>query len=652
MVPDPHTPETAALRQREDEARQASQERYRLMVEQSGLGVGYYSLDGSVLHLNRQALRELGGKADDYVGKSIIEVFGSPEGSEYLRRLRSVASSPYSCEFEDQVTLPTGRKWFLSSYARVANDAGDILGVQIVSRDITQRKRAEGIVNVRDELKRVLDLVPDMICTASPDGRFLSVNPAFEKVLGYSQEELLGIPYLDLIHPDDRDATRAEVQRQLDGHPTAHFVNRYRCKDGTHKVLEWCATPADQGILYAAARDITERRLAEDKLRESEERFRSLIESAPEAIFVQSSGCFVYLNPAALTLFGAARPEELLGHHFTEYAAPECREIIRERIRLQRETGLPAPPMEQRFVRCDGSSVWVETTAVRIRFQGRDAHVVYLRDITERKRVEKVLREQRQALRHMERVQMMAELAAAVTHEVSQPLTAILSNAEAAQMHLEKTAPDMDELRAVLADIVADDKRACQVVLRIRALLRKETPHPTPFDIGEAVREMLAITRGDHDFRDVTMQLELAEDLPQALGDKTQVQQVIFNLLLNARQAIVGVRIAKDREQNPGAGGKAEILVSTGRDASGQVTVSVRDSGPGISAEAIARLFEPFFTTRPDGLGMGLPICCSIVKAHGGRIWAENHPDGGAVLTFTLPAESGSGEGRGEKMGP
>ena len=124
MVPDPHTPETAALRQREDEARQASQERYRLMVEQSGLGVGYYSLDGSVLHLNRQALRELGGKADDYVGKSIIEVFGSPEGSEYLRRLRSVASSPYSCEFEDQVTLPTGRKWFLSSYARVANDAG------------------------------------------------------------------------------------------------------------------------------------------------------------------------------------------------------------------------------------------------------------------------------------------------------------------------------------------------------------------------------------------------------------------------------------------------------------------------------------------------------------------------------------------------
>jgi signal transduction histidine kinase len=252
---------------------------------------------------------------------------------------------------------------------------------------------------------------------------------------------------------------------------------------------------------------------------------------------------------------------------------------------------------------------------------------------------------------HMDRVQTLGEIASSLAHEVNQPLAGILSNAQAAQEFLARPHPDLEELREILTDIVADDKRASAIVHRMRAMLRKEETTFVPVDINGVVREAMAILHADLSLHGIAVRAELADNLVLVRADKVQIEQVILNLVRNAGQAMegarsaeCGVQIAEPSQRGTGsAEGGALVVVSTRRDASGQVIVSVQDSGPGIAAEAMSRLFDPFYTTKADGLGMGLAICRSIVTAHGGRIWAENHPDGGAVVSFTLNAEGGAG---------
>jgi signal transduction histidine kinase len=266
------------------------------------------------------------------------------------------------------------------------------------------------------------------------------------------------------------------------------------------------------------------------------------------------------------------------------------------------------------------------------------------------------LREYQWQIYHMERVQAVSVMASSLAHEINQPLAGILSNAQAALRFLRNPDLDLGQIREILDDIVADDKRAGDVVSRLRAMLRKEPAASDRLDINEAVRTVMTLARQDLLLHGVTVRADLDGELPKVLADRTQVHQVILNLLLNAGQAMWREAEPFDSAQGKSgrqrgisgvnrAEGEAAILVSTGRDATGQITVSVRDSGPGIPAEVMPKVFDPFFTTKPDGLGMGLTICRSIVTAHGGRIWAESPPGGGAVVSFTLKSEETNTEG-------
>jgi signal transduction histidine kinase len=214
----------------------------------------------------------------------------------------------------------------------------------------------------------------------------------------------------------------------------------------------------------------------------------------------------------------------------------------------------------------------------------------------------------------------------------------------------------LGQIREILDDIVADDKRAGDIVSRLRAMLRKEPSASERLDLNEAIQTVMTLARPDLLLHGVTVRADLDGELPKVLADRTQVHQVILNLLLNAGQAMWGEAEPFDSAQGRRgrkrgisgvnmAEGEAAILVSTWRDVAGQITVSVRDSGPGIPAEVMPKVFDPFFTTKPDGLGMGLAICRSIVTAHGGHIWAESPPGGGAVVSFTLKAEEENAEG-------
>jgi signal transduction histidine kinase len=253
----------------------------------------------------------------------------------------------------------------------------------------------------------------------------------------------------------------------------------------------------------------------------------------------------------------------------------------------------------------------------------------------ERKRMESSLAQRlreaarlRRELTHIGRVSAMGELTASLAHELNQPLSAILNNAEVAQRLLEGEVPDLPEMREILKDIVADDKRAADVIRRLRSLLKKGDLEHIPLDLNSVVDEVAQLVTSDVVIRNVPMSLDLATDLPTVLGDRVQLQQVVLNLVLNGLEAM--------RDTN---GRDPALVIRTRRADAASVTVSVEDAGTGIDPQDIERIFQPLYTTKREGLGMGLAIARTIVDAHGGRLWATNNAGGGATFEFTLPVD-------------
>ena len=246
----------------------------------------------------------------------------------------------------------------------------------------------------------------------------------------------------------------------------------------------------------------------------------------------------------------------------------------------------------------------------------------------EKNRAAEALREMELELAHANRLETMGQLTASIAHEVNQPIAATVTNAQAALRWLRLDPPDLDEVRQALDRIVRDGVRAGAVVQRIRSLSKKASPHDDRVDINAAAREVIELTRSETMKNGVSVRTELTEGLPLIRGDRVQLQQVIVNLLLNAIEAMSGMK-----------GGTRELLITTGRSDSGEILVLVGDSGPGLPPAVQDNLFKAFYTTKPSGLGLGLSICRSIVEGHGGRLWASANAPRGAVFQFTLPVQ-------------
>jgi PAS domain S-box-containing protein len=304
-------------------------------------------------------------------------------------------------------------------------------------------------------------------------------------------------------------------------------------------------------------------------------------------------------------------------HHLADAIEPVYRHVI--------ETGRPVVDLEVQGM--TASRPGVKRSWLVSRYPVKDPHgavlgvITVVQDITDRKQADEV----RQELAHAARVAVVGELTASIAHEINQPLGAILSNADAAEMLLESSPAPLDEVRQILHDIRKDDLRASEVIRRIRTLLRNRAMEVQPVDLNEVISEALALIGADARRRRVALGTELARDLPIVRGDKVHLQQVLLNLVFNGMEAMAGV---------PGERG---LTVRTGVKENRFAEVAVSDTGPGILPERLGRLFDPFFSTKKEGMGMGLSIARSLVEAHGGRIWAENHPGGGATFRFTLP---------------
>ena len=370
------------------------------------------------------------------------------------------------------------------------------------------------------------------------------------------------------------------------------------------------------------------RKRTDQALRESELRLSLATDSAGAGLWVLewSTGEF-WANATARSIFGYTADERLNLARFETSVFPADWIRVRDSISNAAKTGAPVD-LEYRIKLDDGTVRWIASRGRPFfKANGEPERLVGLSlDITGQRKAEGEAKELRNALAHSDRVGLLGHLASALAHELSQPLGAILRNAEAAEIILNEPSPDLEELRAIVEDILRDDHRAGDVIDRLRSLLKRGSLNPQPISLAEVVGEVLSLVRADAAVRHVRLESSIASKLPLVLGDKIHLQQVLINLLVNAMDALDGV--AQDERL---------VRVTVRRVGAAAIEVEVADKGHGIAKEHLPRLFEPFFTTKGSGMGIGLPVSKTIIEAHKGKLWAENDPAGGARFRFTVP---------------
>ncbi|ACD16093.1 trifunctional serine/threonine-protein kinase/ATP-binding protein/sensor histidine kinase [Paraburkholderia phytofirmans] len=370
-------------------------------------------------------------------------------------------------------------------------------------------------------------------------------------------------------------------------------------------------------------------------LQEREAKVRRLVDSNIIGIHIWDfEGGVVEANDAFLRIVGYSRDDLVSARiRWPDLTPPEWRELD-ERVRVELTTTGSAKPFEKEYIRKDGSRVPVLVGAAA--FGDREGQgVAFILDLTDQKRAQQHVRDSERRyvglqmeLAHSNRVATMGQLSASIAHEVKQPITATVAYASAALRWLAARPPNLDEVREALNRIVADGGRANSIVDRTRAFFKKEPQRKDGLDINETILELIAFMRSEASKHGVELSAKLADGLPQIHGDRVQLQQVMLNLMINALEAM-SVKEAGERT----------LVIRSGRSGIDELCISVEDSGPGLDTEHPEGVFEAFFTTKPNGLGMGLPICRSIVESHGGRLWVTSNSAGGATFQFTLPAQ-------------
>jgi len=495
-----------------------------------------------------------------------------------------------------------------------------------------------GVSEREAKIRRLVDANIIGIAIWQLGGQILEANDAFLRIVGYDREDLISgrLRWTDITPPEWLDLQERLWIPELKAMGTVQpFEKEYFRKGGGRvPVLVGIAAfdeQQEQGVSFIV--DLTERKRSEEALRESEERFRTLIQfsfdvywesDAQHRFTRQEFGQGFADAPAPGSEIGKARWE-------VPYLEPDAEAWRRHRETLDAhlpfrdfELARPMPDGGKRYVSISGLPVF-DKAGQFIGYRGVG------RDITEHKRAAETLREVQKELTHANRLATMGELTASIAHEVSQPIAGASMNADAALHFLDANPPQLEDVREALGLVVKDADRASGIIGRIRDLIKRAPPQKDRLDINEAIRDVIELSRSEALKNDVSVHAELANNLPLITGDRVQLQQVVLNLILNAIQAM-----------GPVADGPRQVLITTAKAGPEGVLVEVKDSGPGLAPDSLEHVFDPFYTTKPGGLGVGLSICRSIIEAHTGRLWVTPNVPHGAIFQFTVPAHPGS----------
>ena len=485
---------------------------------------------------------------------------------------------------------------------------------------------------VRRDQARLLDLSRDTVMARGMDGVITYWNQGAVDLYGWTREEAVGQIAHTLLRtrfPTSFDQITAALLRT--GNWEGELVHTRR--DGSEVVMSsrWCLHCDGSGkplAILENGNDISGRKRAEDALRRSQATYLA------EAQKLSHTGSFgwdvesgqVHWSNQTFLIFGYDSQVVPTLDLLLQRVHPDDRARVRQTIE-QITSGAKDLDFEHRLLMPDGA---VKFLRVVVRVSTDEANhqqcIGALMDITAARRAEAQLHDAQNELARVTRATTLGELGASIAHEVNQPLAAIVTGSEAGLRWLDRRPPDADEARACLEHVVADARRAAKIIQRIRSLATKGVAQTAPLELNDVVNDVVSLTQREVSSHHVSMHVSLAPLLPPLFGDRVQLQQVLINLIMNGIQSMDAI---SDRPR--------ELSIESRRDEGGNVTIAVRDSGSGISPENEGRLFEVFFSTKPQGMGMGLAICRSIIEAHGGRIWAFNNEGHGATFQCTLP---------------
>jgi PAS domain S-box-containing protein len=523
-------------------------------------------------------------------------------------------------EFQHQV--PVSGKDELAHLGQVFNDTARRL-----------RNLYATLQNSEDRLRLVIDTIPAYAWSARPDGSVDFINQRFLEFTGRSMEDILGWGWGSLVHPDDLTRyvgewqaavatgepmeSEARVQR-MDGDYRWLLIRNVPLRDQLGSIVNW----------YGTAIDIEERHRAEDALRRSEAYLA-------EAQRLSKTGSFgwsvstgeIRWSEETFRIFQYDRTTKPTVELILQRVHPEDAGHVKQTIESASMNGEDFEH-EYRLVMPDNSFKYVRVVAHALSDTSRRIEFVgAVMDVTERKRAEEALREAQANLARVSRVTTMGELTASLAHEIKQPITAAVTDAKTCLRWIGRDQPDVAEAREAAARIIKDVTRASDIISKISLLFKKGPPQRESLDVNEVIQEMIALLRSEASRYSISVRGELANDLPNIMADRVQLQQVLMNLMLN------GIEAMKDM----GTGG--DLTIKSQQHDNRQLLISVGDTGVGLQPELAEQIFNAFFTTKPQGTGMGLPISRSIIESHGGRLWATSNSGTGATFQFTLPIE-------------
>jgi PAS domain S-box-containing protein len=534
-------------------------------------------------------------------------------------------------DLEHRLLIPDGSVKDLHVLFRALETSSGDLELVGTLTDVTERKQAER------KFRGLLESAPDAMIVMNRQGKIVLVNAQVEKLFGYQREEILGREVEILVperfrgrHPQHRDGFFAQPRVRPMGQGLGLYGRR---KDGSEFPVEISLSPLetqDGTLVYGAVRDVTERTRAEEALRRSE----AYLAEAQRLAHTSSWAWRVpgvdpvHLSEEWYRIYGFD-PNECMPtwSELMQRIHPEDRarwqgaieRAIDEKSDYEVEFRLLFPDGTVKYLRTFGHPVF-GTSGDLIEFMGSST------DLTERTRAEEALRQAQADLARANRVTTMGELAASLAHEVNQPIAATVTDAHACLRWLERDQPNLEEACAAATRIVRTGKLAGEIISRIRSQFEKSTSKRELVDVNEIIRETIALLRSEAMRYGISVRTELAADLPQIVGDRVQLQQVMMNLIMNSIDAM------KDVD------GTRLLAIKSQPAEDQQLQVSVSDTGIGLSTQQAERIFNAFFTTKPHGTGMGLRISQSIIESHGGRLWAANNSPRGATFHFTLPA--------------
>jgi PAS domain S-box-containing protein len=623
-----------ADRKRAEEALRGSEQSLRLVLDGIAGLVAIMGATGEVEAVNRQVLDYFGSSLEEMKGWSTSDAVHQDDLPGVISAWRHSVETASPYDVDHRMRGADGvYRWFHARGLPLRNAEGQVLRWYVLLTDIDDRRRAEEALRASEvKLRRVIDTIPTLAWCNLPDGPNEFLSKPWHDYTGLSPEESDGWGWQVAFHPQDLPGLMKKWQELLISGEPGEIEARLRRGDGVYRWFLIRVAPFrdDTGTIvrwYGTSTDIEDRKRAEDAVLANERNLGLIISTMPVLAWsARAEGNVDFLNQRWLDYTGLSLAEAL-DWGWAKVFHPHDLAIVNEYWRSRIASGEPGA-IEARLRRFDGSYRWFlfrasplhDESGAIVKWYGTNT------DIDDRKRAEEELRVAQSELARVTRAMTMGQLTASMAHEVNQPLSGIITNASACLRMLDTNPPNLEGARETARRTIRDGHRASDVITRLRTLYSKKEPALEPMDLNEAAREVTALSSTEVQKNGVTLRQEFADGLPPALGDRIQLQQVILNLLRNAADAMSTI---DDRPR--------ELLIRTERDEGNHVRLSVKDSGVGFAPQVAGKIFEAFYTTKTDGMGIGLSVSRSIIEAHQGRLWATPNEGPGCTFSFAIP---------------